>query len=584
MRKIKDILRLNGACRLSHRQIAGSCGVARSTVAEILRRAEAASLTWPLPDDLTDTELEARLYPMPAAPVSTVRPVPDWATVHQELIRPGVTLTLLWQEYQAAHPDGYQYSRFCDLYRAWLTTLDRCLRQEHRAGEKCFVDYAGQTVPVSDRHTGAVRSAQIFVAVLGASNYTYTEATWTQTLPDWIASHGRAFAFYGGVPQILVPDNLRSGVTKACRYEPELNPTYADLARHYGVAVIPARVRKPRDKAKVEAGVLLVERWILACLRNQTFFSLTDLNAAIATYRDRLNTRPFKKLPGCRRSVFDAVDRPALQPLPAEPYVYAEWRKARVNIDSHLEIEGHYYSVPAPLIHAQLDVRLTGTTLECFHKGQRVASHVRSAEQGRHTTVVAHLPQAYQRAREWPPSRLIQWADTVGPATAAVVAAILARRPHPEQGYRSCLGILRLGREYGPTRLEAACRRAHALEAWAFKSVQSILKTGLDQQPLPERGDTVPLPFEHAHVRGTTYYQEPGAKEVSRVTPSDHREVTHPETHRHGDRLGRATPAAGRGGTEFRGTPGPVGRPRTDHAGEPAARPAPRQGPTPPPG
>jgi transposase len=509
MRKIKDILRLNGACQLSHRQIAGSCGVARSTVAEILRRAAAAGLPWPLPEDLTDTELEARLYPAISEPTPTSRPVPDWATVHQELTRKGVTLALLWQEYRAAHPDGYQYSRFCDHYRAWRTTLDRCLRQEHRAGEKLFVDYAGQTVPVHDRHTGAIRDAQVFVAVLGASNYTYTEATWTQTLPDWIASHVRAFAFYGGVPQILVPDNLRSGVTKACRYEPELNPTYADLARHYGVAVIPARVRKPRDKAKAEAGVLVVERWILACLRHQTFFSLADLNAAIAMYRDRLNRRPFKKLPGCRRSVFDALDRPALQPLPTEPYVYAEWRHARVNIDSHVEVEGHYYSVPAPLIHAQLDARLTATTLECFHKGQRVASHVRSAERGRHTTVVAHLPQAYQRAQEWPPSRLIQWAETVGPATGAVVAAILARRPHPEQGYRSCLGLLRLGREYGPARLEAACRRAHALEAFAFKSVQSILKTGLDQQSLPERESPVPLPSEHAHVRGATYYHEP---------------------------------------------------------------------------
>jgi transposase len=509
MRKIKDILRLNGACQLSHRQIAGSCGVARSTVAETLRRAAAAGLTWPLPENLTDPELEARLYPATPEPTPTSRPVPDWATVHQELTRPGVTLTLLWQEYRAAHPDGYQYSRFCDHYRAWLTTLDRCLRQEHRAGEKLFVDYAGQTVPVRDRHTGAVREAQIFVAVLGASNYTYAEATWTQTLPDWIASHVRAFAYVGGSPQILVPDNLKSGVTKACRYEPDLNPTYADLAQHDGVAVIPARVRKPRDKAKVEAGVLLVERWILACLRNQTFFSLADLNAALATYLERLNTRPFKKLPGSRRSVFDAVDRPALQPLPAEPYVYAEWRKARVNIDGHVEVEGHYYSVPAPLLHAPLDVRLTATTIECFHKGQRVASHVRSTEKGRHTTVVAHLPQAHQRARAWPPSRLIQWAETVGPATGAVVAAIMTRRPHPEQGYRSCLGLLRLGREYGPARLEAACRRAQALEAVAFKSIQSILKTGLDQQPLPERAPTAPLLLEHAHVRGATYYQEP---------------------------------------------------------------------------
>ena len=341
MRKIHEILRLKWACELSNRQVATSCGVARSTVAETVYRAKAAGLSWPLPEDLDDTDLEARLYPAAPPLTTTPRAVPDWAALHQELARKGVTLALLWQEYKAQHLDGYQYSRFCDLYGAWRTTLDRCLRQAHRAGEKLFVDYAGQTVSVQDRHTGAIRQAQIFVAVLGASNYTYAEATWTQTLPDWMASHVRTFAFLGGVPEIVVPDNLRSGVTKACRDEPELNPTYAALAHHYGVAVIPARVRKPRDKAKVEAGVLLVERWILARLRHQSFFSLSDLNAAITVCLERLNTRLVKQLAGCRRSQFETVDRPALQPLPTEPYVYAEWRTARVNIDSHVEIEGH---------------------------------------------------------------------------------------------------------------------------------------------------------------------------------------------------------------------------------------------------
>ena len=541
MRKINDILRLNETCQLSHRQIAKSCGVARSTVAEILRRATAAGLSWPLPVDVDDATLEARLYPETPPIAGASRPVPEWATVHQELTRKGVTLALLWQEYQAAHPDGYQYSRFCDRYRVWLKTLDRCLRQEHRAGEKLFVDYAGQTMPVRTRPTGEIREAQIFVAVLGASNYTYAEATWTQTLPDWTASHVRAFAFFGGVPQIVVPDNLKSGVTKTCRYEPELNPTYQALAQHYGVAVIPARVRKPRDKAKVEVGVQIVERWILACLRHQTFFSLPDLNAAIATCLTRLNARPFKKLPGCRRSVFDTVDRPALRPLPAEPYVYAEWRHARVNIDGHLEVAGHYYRVPSPLIRSQLAVRLTATTLECFHHGQRVASHVRSAERGRHTTVVAHLPLAYQRYLEWPPSRLIHWAETVGPATAVVVTTILHGRPHPEQGYRSCLGVLRLGREYGGPRLEAACQRAQTLGAFAYKCVQSILKTGLDQQPLTEPGAPRPLPVDHAHLRGTTYYHEPSTQEPHDVRPSHNRDVTDLETHRHGHGLGRAT-------------------------------------------
>lgn len=510
MRKIKDILRLKWACGLSNRQVAASCGVARSTVAETLYRAKAAGVSWPLPVDLDETQLEARLYPSAPPPTSLPRAVPEWAALHQELTRKGVTLALLWQEYKAAHPNGYQYSRFCDLYGAWRASLDRCLRQEHRAGEKLFVDYAGQTVPVQDRRTGEIRQAQIFVAVWGASNYTYTEATWTQTLPDWIGAHVRAFAFFGGVPQLVVPDNLRAGVTKACRYEPELNPTYAALAHHYGVAVIPARVRKPRDKAKVEAGVLLVERWILARLRHQPFFSLAELNTALAGCLDRLNTRPFKKLPGCRQAQFETVDRPALQPLPIEPYVYAEWRTARVNIDSHVEIEGHYYSVPSALVHRALDIRFTATTVECFHKNQRVASHARSAERGRHTTVTAHLPSAHQRYLAWSPSRLIRWAETVGPATAAVVDTLLTRRRHPEQGYRSCLGVLRLAREYGPARLEAACHRAQVLEAFAYKSVQSILKTGLDQQPIPAPAPTVSLPLEHDHLRGTTYYQQEG--------------------------------------------------------------------------
>lgn len=508
MRKIHDILRLKWACSLSDRQIARSCGVARSTVAEGLRRAAAAGLTWPLPPDLDEATLERRLYPSPAVADAT-RSTPDWVAVHRDLKRKGVTLFLLWQEYKEQHPAGYQYSRFCDLYRAWAGTLDRVMRQEHRAGDKLFVDYAGQTVPVVDRHSGELRPAQVFVAVLGASNYTFAEATWSQALPDWLGSHGRAFAFLGGVPAAVVPDNLKSAVRQPQRYEPDLNPSYQDLARHYGVVVLPARVRKPRDKAKVEQGVLVVERWILARLRHRTFFSLAELNQAIAALLPALNERPFKKLPGCRREWFERLDRPALRPLPAVPYQYAEWKRARVHIDYHIEVERHYYSVPHPLVRHEVDVRLTATTVECFHRGQRVASHVRSTVPGRHTTVAAHLPEAHRHHAEWTPERLIAWADQTGPATAAAVATILAGRRHPEQGFRACLGVLRLGQQYGADRLEAACRRAVALRACRYQSIASILKTGLDQRPVPEpeplTAHPVPDPV-HAHVRGPDYY------------------------------------------------------------------------------
>jgi len=445
MRKIHEVLRLSLECGLSGRQIARSTGIGRTTVGDYLQRFQASGLTWPLPKTLNDSELEQRLFPpLPAVPIDQ-RPVPDWHQVQSELRRPGVTMYLLWQEYKLAHPHGFQYSWFCEHYRQWRGTLDLSMRQEHLAGDKLFVDYAGQTVEVVDRTTGEVRQAQIFVAVLGASNYTYAEATWSQQLSDWIGSHVRAFQFFGGVSALIVPDNLKSGVHKAHRYEPDLNPTYVEMARHYGTSVMPARSRKPKDKAKVEGGVLLVERWILAALRNRTFFSLRELNQAIGQLLDKLNQRPFKKLPGSRLSHFETVDKPALQPLPAEPYEFAQWKKARVHIDYHVEVDGHYYSVPHTLVKRQLDVRYSATTIECFHQGQRVASHVRAQTKGRHTTVAEHMPKAHREVAQWTPERLINWAQKTGPACAALIERVLQQRKHPQQGYRSCLGILRLG-------------------------------------------------------------------------------------------------------------------------------------------
>ena len=505
MRKIKEILRLKFEGGQTNRRIARSCHISRPTVADYLLRFEEAGLTWPAAQALDNTTLEHKLFPPAPAAATEQRPVPDWGEVHRELRRKGVTLTLLWHEYKVAYPDGYQYSWFCDQYRAWAAKLDVVMRQEHRAGEKVFVDYAGQTIEVVDRRTGEIHTAEIFVAVLGASNYTYAEATWTQQLPDWIGSHVRAFSFFGGTSELLVPDNLRSGVSKAHRYEPDLNPTYMDLASHYGVAVLPARVRKPRDKAKAEAGVLLVERWILAMLRNRTFFSLQELNREIARLLERLNTRPFKKLPGSRRELFEQIDRPALHPLPAQPYEFAEWKKVRVNIDYHVEVDGHYYSVPYQLVRKSLEARFTERTVECFHKGQRVASHVRSHLKGRHTTVAEHMPASHRSYAEWTPQRLIRWAEKTGPAAASVVQSILERRAHPQQGFRSALGIMRLGKSFGEQRLEAACRRALTLGACSYKSIESILRQGLDRKALPEQQE-LELSIAHENIRGADYY------------------------------------------------------------------------------
>lgn len=508
MRKIKEVLRL-GARGLSDREISRSLKVGRATVRRYRVRAEDAGLSWPLPPDLTESELEARLFP-PAPPAGTPRPLPNWNHVHRELRRPGVTLQLLWVEYREEHPDGYGYSRFCELYRRWQGALDPVLRQQHKAGEKVFVDYGGQTVPVVDPETGEVREAQIFVGVLGASNFTFAEATWTQSLPDWTGSHVRMFEYFGGVPELVVPDNLASGVSRACRYDPDVNPTYQELATHYGTAVLPTRRAKPRDKAKAEAGVLLAARWILAPLRNHTFFGLAELNEEIARRREVLNDRPFQKLKGSRRSLLESLERPALRPLPERRYQFAEWRKARANIDYHIAVDKHFYSVPYQLVREQMDVRLTASTVEAFHDGRRVAAHPRSHQPGRFTTDPGHRPKAHQKHLEWTPSRILRWAGKTGPHTATLVGRIMEAKPHPEQGYRACLGILRLGERYSPERLEAACRRALTIGGTSYRSVQSILANGLDRLPLDdEEHTTLELPQQHANVRGPGYYTIP---------------------------------------------------------------------------
>ncbi len=502
MRKIREVLRLRASGH-SQRIIAQSIGIGQSTVGDCLTRARLCGISWPT--DLDDGALERALYPPRPAVPSASRSVPVWADMHREMRRKHVTLFLLWEEYKAVHPEGFQYSWFCRHYREYTGKVDLVMRQLHRAGETTFVDYAGQTVPVVDRKSGEIQAAQIFVAVLGTSSYTYAEATWSQSLPDWIGSHQRAFRFFGGVSETLVPDNLKSGITHPHRYEPDVNRTYAEMAEHYGVAVIPTRVAKPKDKAKVEVAVLVVERWILARLRHQTFFSLAALNEAIAELLPLLNERTFKKMPGSRRSLYEELDRPALSPLPTTPYPFATWKKARVSIDYHIEVERRYYSVPYQLVKSEVEARIGERTVEIFHGNRRVASHRRAAKAGHYTTVNEHMPRPHREYAEWTPQRLVSWARKTGPATADLVGHILASRRHPQQGFRSCLGILRLGKSYGEKRLEAACQRALRIRAFSYKSIESILKHKLDQQPLPDK-QPENVTIVHGNLRGADYY------------------------------------------------------------------------------
>jgi transposase len=511
MRKIREVLRLRYDLGLLQHEIARSCSISQPSVNRYLQRASACGLSWPLPEDCNDRRLNQLLFP--AAPEggspAVRKPAVDFAEVHRQLqSNKYVTLQLLWEEYHQSQPAGYRYSQFCELYRRWRQKLDVVLRQDYRAGEKMFVDWAGATIPIYDRESGAAKPASLFVAALGASSYTFAHATLSQDLANWIDCHIRAFEFFQGTSQLVVPDNPRTGVTRACRYEPDLNRTYLELAKHYHVAIMPARPYKARDKAKVEAAVLLAERWLIAVLRHEKFFSLADLNQALAPLLERLNQRPFCKREGCRASLYATLDRPALQPLPVERYVMAEWKKVRVNIDYHVEVDRHYYSVPYQLRGEEVEARFTPTTVEIFYHDGRVASHIRSFVAYHHTTVHEHRPKSHQAYLEWSPSRLIHWGESVGPATAQVIRTILESKPHPEQGYRACLGILRLGKTYTPARLQAACQRALAAQACSYRSLKSILQQGLDQQTtLPAESErTGP---QHENLRGATYYDSP---------------------------------------------------------------------------
>ena len=507
MRHVRDCVRLKNA-GMSTREIARRIGVASSTVRLTLRRCAAAGIAWPLDAGLTDAVLEQRLFANTGVkPGHRRHAEPDWPSVHREMKRKHVTLSILWEEYIALHPGGYRYSRFCDLFREWEGRLPVTMRQTHAAGERLFVDYAGDGVPVViDRLTGELRKAQIFVAVLGVSSFTFAHASWTQTLPDWIDAHVRALEAIGGVPHLLVPDNTKTAVIKACLYDPQVNRTYAEMAAHYDTAILPARPRRPRDKAKVEQAVLIVERWLLGRLRHRIFYSLAEVNAAIGGLMRHLNElRPIRRLGVTRRQLLEQIDRPALKSLPAEPYEFSEWRLRRVGIDYHVDADAHYYSVPYRFARAEVDVRLTARTVEIFLKGERIAAHMRMSGNHKHTTVAEHMPSSHRRYAGWTIERIRADARLIGPATAALCELIFEARPHPEQGFRACLGIVRLARPFGAERLEAAADRAIDIGARTYGSVKSILDNNLDRRPAHTRA-TDGTPILHANIRGPRYY------------------------------------------------------------------------------
>ena len=508
VRKLRELLRLRLQAGLSIRAISRSTKLSVGGVQKLLSRAEALSLTWPLPDDLDDARLAELFYPGADAGGGSRCEVPDWAVVHEELRRPHVTKRLVWEEYTQRYPSRcYSYSQFCDRYRHWLGRQQRTMRQTHKAGEKCFVDYGGDTVPVVDAATGEAQPAQLFVAVLGASDYTFAEATWTQTLPDWLGSHTRAMTFFGGVPALIVPDNLRSGVSRACRYDPDINPSYQQWAEHYRVAILPARPYKPRDKAKAEQGVLLVQRWILARLRHHRFFALDELNRHIATLLDELNHRPFKRRPGCRQSAFETLDKPALKPLPPQPYEYVHIKPATVHIDYHVQYQQHYYSVPHQYVGERVELHASNTLIELYFHQRCIATHPRRNGHG-FTTQPGHMPERHRAQQQrWSAARLQRWAAQLGPDVHAWVSRQLERRTHPEQAYRTCLGLLQLSKRYPDSRLNAACRRANRHGLVRLKQVKHLLQA----DPAPDTPDTdtpstTPLPQDHENVRGPHHF------------------------------------------------------------------------------
>lgn len=502
MRKIREVLRLRFAAQLTVRKISASTKISVGGIQKLLTKANNLSLTWPLPEELDDSQLAKMFYPRADTRSSSRFEIPDWAEVHRELKPKGMTKNLLWQEYTQQYPNRcYSYSQYCDRYLHWLKKQKRSMRQVHKAGEKLFVDYAGKTMPIVWQTTGEVRFAEIFVAVMGASNFTFCEATWSQKLPDWIGSHVRAFEFLGGVPEIVVPDNLRSGVSKACRYDPDVNPSYQQWAAHYGTVIIPARPRKPQDKAKAEVGVQIIERWILARLRHQTFFSLSELNYCIKALLLEVNNKPFKQLKGTRQSWFDAIDKPALTSLPKQKYQYTEIKRVKVNIDYHVQFDQHHYSVPHHLVGEKLELHATDNLIEVYFHNNRITSHARRHHPGM-TTIAEHMPTRHEKHHKWTPGKLKNWASNIGDEVLRWVTSLLAQKQHEQQAYSVCLGLLSLSKSYESQRLNNACAIANKHSLYRLKHIKDILKSNQDKLPIDSKEQLSLLPQSHENIRG----------------------------------------------------------------------------------
>ncbi|MEE9423854.1 MAG: IS21 family transposase [Methylococcales bacterium] len=502
MRQLREILRLRLHAQLSMRQIRDSLRLSLGAIQKVVSQAEEIGLHWDAIEQLNDQQLAHQIYPQATTTISSQHQLPDWLDVYQELKRKGMTKQLLWEEYTQQYPNrSYSYPQYCLLYRRWLKQQKRSMRQIHKAGEKLFVDYAGQTVPIVYHATGEIRTAQIFVAVLGASNYTFCEATWSQQLPDWINSHVRAFHFIGGVPAIVVPDNLKSGVTKACRYDPTLNPSYQQFAAHYGTALVPARPLKPKDKAKAEVGVQIIERWILARLRHQTFFSLAELNHCIKALLEDVNNRPFQQLKGTRKQWFESIDQPALSPLPKQRYEYTDIKIVKVNIDYHLQYDNHLYSVPHHFVGEKLELHAKQHLVELYFHNKRITSHVRKYHPGM-TTVPEHMPVKHEKHHKWTAGRLMNWASDIGDEVLLWVKTVLKHRQHEEQAYRVCLGLLNLSRDYSAERLNKACAIANNNSLYRLKHIKDILLSNQDKL-VTDSNESLPLlPQSHENIRG----------------------------------------------------------------------------------
>ena len=504
MRKISEVLRQRYEIKQSYRAIARSLNISISTVSDYLARSKTAGLSWPLPAEMTEQQLYDLLF-LPVKTTKAERSYPDWEQVHHELHKKGMTLRLLWREYRDHHPVGLGYSQFCNHYQRYAKTITPVMRQVHKAGEKSFVDYAGMKMPWLNPATGEILEAEIFVGCLGASQYIYAEATATQQLPDWIQSHIHMFEYFGGVSVVLVPDNLKSGVTKAHRYDPDINANYQHLGEYYGVAIVPARAGEPKDKAKVENAVGIIERQILAPLRHHTFTSIADINAAIHQRLKEINNKPFQKMKTSRRQLFESIDKPALRPLPEHRYQYAEWKHAKIHIDYHFMFGDHFYSVPHQYIHREVEIRATSKTIECFCKGQRIAAHARSYKRYGFTTLTEHMPKAHEEQAKYSLSHIKSWAKKTGKHTVAFIEHMIASRPLPEQAYRSCYGLLRLSNRYGNDRLDLACAKALTIRATRYQQIELLLKNKLEEVPL-HNSTAVPL-STHDNIRGANYYK-----------------------------------------------------------------------------